>query len=308
MAQNWIGIRASAIITILGSAGTLLMAGIMMLAAFLPQPAAATPSPIPMKPLGIVMSVFFLALAAWGGSTGIGIILRRRWSRISIIIFAAILAVIAGGGMLIIFAIPLPTPPGADPAIIAGVRYAIAGFYGLLTIISIWWLVLFNRSITKSYFHGLDPAGESVRPLSISIVAWYLLSAVVFYVPVLLFRSPAVVFGVVFTGWIALVIIAVFSAAQIYIGAGLLRLRESARVAAMVYFCIVGANALASLRPATQAEMMRQMQISMPKFFPTAATGAVSPFPWPFGLVMIVLTALPIFFLVRRRGAFQPIR
>ena len=305
MARNWIGVRASAIIAILGSAATLLFAGLMLLMAFVPQSVSAPPTPIPLKPLGITMAAFFLAVSAWGFSTGIGIILRRRWSRISILVFAAILAFMSASGLLMAFVMPIPAPPGADPAIPGIVRWVMAGFYGVLAVISVWWLVLFNRTLTKSYFHGAGQESDGGRPLSISVIAWYLLSVLIFYVPVMLIHPPAVLFGMVFSNWISLALFTAFLLVQTFIGVGLLRLRESARIAAIAYFCFLGVNAFTSMRPATQAEMMQRMQHSMPRLFPAGTE--VSPFPslWPIGLATLVLTVLPIFFLVRQRAVFS---
>lgn len=56
------------------------------------------------------------------------------------------------------------------------VRLVIAAFYGVLTAIGVWWLVLFSRSRTKEYFAGHGPVIESARPLSISVIAWYMLA------------------------------------------------------------------------------------------------------------------------------------
>ena len=71
MHRSWIGIRVSAVLTILGSAMTLLLAGLMLLAGFFAQPPHY--SPIPLKPVMAVMAAFFVALSAWGISTAIAI-------------------------------------------------------------------------------------------------------------------------------------------------------------------------------------------------------------------------------------------
>jgi hypothetical protein len=307
MPRSWIGIRVSAVLTILGSAMTLLLAGLMLLAGFFAQPPQdAPPSPMPLKPVMAVMAAFLVALTAWGISTAIAIFLRRRWARISILVFAVLLTFISAGGMLAILFVQLPATPNNDAArFMPVVRLVIAAFYGALTAIGVWWLVLFNRSRTKEYFAGQGPVIESARPLSISLIAWYMLAGGVFMVLTAVLRLPAMLFGVVFTGWLALAVYAVWAAAQIYLGTGLLSLQHRARIGSIALFCFGAANGVISFVGPSYAEMMRQMQIAMPRLFLAGAQTAVPGPRWVFALLTMAGCAVPTFFLVRRRPAFH---
>jgi hypothetical protein len=305
MPRNWTGIRASTVLAILGSAVTLLFAGLMVFATFFaPPPRNAAASPLPVKPLMIVMAAVFVALSAWGVSTAIAIFRRRRWGRISILVFAVLLTFISGGGMLTILLVQLPTAPGGKNALTSIIRWLVAAFYGVLTAIGVWWLVLFNRARAKEYFGGQETASESARPLSVSVIAWYLLISAAYVVPAAIFRLPAMFFGIVVTGWATLTLYGAFGVAQVYLGAGLLNLRENARVGTIAYFCFGAANCMVSMIGPGYAKMIRQMQIDMPKFFPAGSPTAVPGSAWVFALLAAAFCAVPIFFMVRRRPAF----
>jgi hypothetical protein len=305
--RNWIGIRVSAVIAILGSALTLLFSGLMLFAGFFaPPPRNAPPSPIPLKPLMAVMAVVWVALSAWGISTAIAIFLRRRWARISILVFAGLLTFLSAGGMLTILFIQLPEAPQSDGgAFMPIIRWAIAAFYGVLTAIGVWWLVLFNRARTKEYFDGAEPVGERARPLSIDLIAWFLLISVPFTAASAILRFPAMFAGMILTGWAALPLYAVFGAAQIYCGTGLQRLREGARMGAIGYFGFGVVNGAVSLVHPGYSELLRQTRIAMPSFFPAGGATPIMPGPmWLFAFLAVAFCAVPIFFLVRRRAVF----
>ena len=137
--------------------------------------------------------------------------------------------------------------PEGNQAITSMIRWGMAAFYALLTVIGVWWLVLFNRSRTKDYFGRQEPVSERARPLSVSVIAWCLLVGAACMVPSLIFRFPAVLFGIFLTGWVTLAVYTAFAAAQIYLGTGLLHLREQARVGAIGYFCFGAVNSAVSL-------------------------------------------------------------
>jgi hypothetical protein len=74
------------------------------------------------------------------------------------------------------------------------------------------------------------------RPISISIIAWYMLAIAIFFPMNLLLRMPAVAFTAILTGWPATVYYLVIAATHIYVGVGLLRLQAAARATGIVYF------------------------------------------------------------------------
>jgi len=305
MQPKWIAIRASAVISILGSVTCLLFAGLMLFTAFFaPPPPEAQPSPIPLKPVLAVIAAVAVACSAWGIATAVGIFLRRQWARISILVFASLLTLMCGGGVLAILFVPLPQTPEVQPAVFSIIRLSIALLYGALAAIGIWWLVLFNRPHAREYFAALEPMHERARPLSVSVIAWYLLIATPFVAAPLLLRLPAVVLGALISGPAAVAVYAAYAAIHVYLGLGLLSLREPARIGTIGYFGFAMLNSLVTFVKPGYAEVMRQMQSTMPRLFASGTPPAAQPM-WAFALMGAAVVAIPIYFLVRCREAFH---
>jgi hypothetical protein len=185
-------------------------------------------------------------------------------------------------------------------------RWGIAASYGALLSIGAWWLALFNRGATKQYFAERGPARESARPLSIGIIGWYLLIGGAGTALAAILRAPAMLFGLVVTGWSAVAMCTALIAIDIYLGAGLLRLRERARLWSIMYFSAVAANSVVSVALPGLADRMQQMLRAMPGFFPAGAGVPQLSGMWMFALIGAGACALPVWFLVRRSAAFRP--
>jgi hypothetical protein len=117
-------------------------------------------------------------------------------------------------------------------------------------------------------------------------------------------RIPLFLFGAIFNGWAAGVIYAFFGALSLYIGKGLLDLRERARVVAIVWFGLSLVHmTLITLVPSLRERMLELQRGLVPN----------QPNPIPFDEGMItnvtlaftaILVASVIWFLVRNRAAF----
>ena len=289
-------------LVILGSVAALLSAGMMawgMFHARLPREVGMPP--VALKVLGVAMAVLFAGIGLWGIWTAVGIFRRRGWARISILVLAAFLAFMGSSALLGVLFIPFPTTPGLSASAMENARWGIAACYGTLAVIGAWWLVLFNRGVAKQYFAAREPAPESARPLSIGIIGWYLLIGAAGSALAAVVRMPAVLFGLIVTGWSAVAVYTALMAIYIYLGAGLLRLRERARLWSIVCFGAVAASQVVTLaRPG----FMQRLQHAMPGFFPGAAAMPALDRIWVFGLIGAAACTVPIWFLVRRRAAF----
>lgn len=261
---KWIGIRVSAVLTILGSAGTLLFAGSMLWTALRASRLDAPESPLPLKAMLLTMAVFFTALSGWGIATAIGIFRRRGWARLSMIVFAVLLVGMGGSALVGILFIKLPATGNVSAATMQNIRVGIAAFYGAMAVIGAWWLLLFNSSATKQYF--AEQAAPGSRPLSIAIIGWYLLLCAVGTATGAILRMPGMLFGAIVTGWAALAVYTAFTAVEIYLGAGLLQLQESARVASIVFFALMAANSVVTVVLPGFAGRMQIMQLALPAF------------------------------------------
>jgi hypothetical protein len=75
-----------------------------------------------------------------------------------------------------------------------------------------------------------------VRPLSISIIGWFLVASCVFVPFSVMLRVPTMLFTVTLTGWHAVILLLVFGALHLYIGIALLKMKPSGRLVGMGYY------------------------------------------------------------------------
>jgi hypothetical protein len=294
-----VGVTASAIVAILGSLFVLLLAGLMVASLFIQ---GARPQPPYTTQFAIMGAASFVALAGIGIWTSVGLFRLRRWARISIIVFAGFIAIWAVLALLVTTIMPIP------PAITAGTvhifRLWMAAMFGIPLAIAVWWLVQFNTPSTKAAFMSPIPESPSPRPLSITVIAWALIIGTASWLFLIAARVPVFLFGAVLKGWTAGVIYAFFGALSLYMGKGLLDLRERARVVAIGWlgFSFVHMT-LITLVPSLRARMLDLQRGLVPN----------QPNPIPFDEGMItnvtfaftaILMASAIWFLVRNRAAF----
>lgn len=255
------GVTVIAVLALVGSAFTLLVGvGMLVAVAIVPAPESTEfpGSPMLFRIILVFASLMYLLPAARGIFTGIGLLRLKNWARISTIVFSVLLILMGGFTALMSLIVPLPvtTHSDVDPAVMSGIRMASGAFWLTLLGIGIWWVVYFNRPKVKHQFGHVTVMGESIpqpsplqaplepyepatsnRPLSITIIAWFLLAGCVFIPLSLLLHAPAMLFTKLLTGWSAVLLFLVLAVSQLCIGIGLLRLWSAARVAAIVYFC-----------------------------------------------------------------------
>jgi hypothetical protein len=296
-----LGITASAIVAILGSILALLLSVLSVASLFMETTKPQPPNSAQFVVAGAVM---FAVLAGIGIWTSIGLFRVRSWARTSILVFAGFLAAGSAFSLLITMAVPLP------PDFTAGTehtfRQVVAAMFGIPLAIAVWWLVQFNTQSTKAAF--VSPIAElpSRRPISITVIAGALILGTVSCLVLIPTRMPVFLFGVIFTGWTAAVIYALFGALSAYIGKGLLDLREQARVLAIGWFGFSFFHlALVTLVPS-----LRQRMFELQRGF---EQNQPNPIPFDQGMltnVMLACTAIPvataIWFLIRDRAAFVP--
>ena len=164
------GVTASAVFALLGS---MLMLGfcVVVLLVLVLSPGRGPIPPEARLGMGLGLGIFGF-LGAWGTATEVGLLRMQNWGRISLLVFAAILAltgVVAPPAILLIPA-PQTAQPNYDP-----VRAGMALFYGVLGALGVFWVYYFSRRATREAFAGVVTAESGGRPLSISIIGWWLL-------------------------------------------------------------------------------------------------------------------------------------
>jgi hypothetical protein len=263
--------------------------------------ASALP-PAALRAIGIVLASMVGACGVWAVGTGVGIIRRRAWARVSILIAGGVFAFFGCMGGLALWFAPFPMDGRVDPHALQIVRFAMVGLYALQAALGAWWLILFNRPAARQYFAADAAPPASARPLSVTLIAWYLLAGAVLAALGAVLRVPGMFFGWLITGWASLAVYSVAAAAQLYLGSGLLQLDEKARVGSVVFFALAAANGLVSfLGPghdqrlqALETELRGFLRVDMPEW-----RGV-----WVSAIAGLVFVAVPIWFLIRQRAAF----
>ena len=294
-----IGVTASAIVAILGSLIALLFAAIMAATPLIVIGQAQPPKAAPQ--IVIVVEAIFAALAVLGIWTAIGVFRLRSWARTSMLIFAGFFGAWAALTLLVTMVMPLPQELTAGTGQFRGMMALI---FGIPLAIAVWWLIQFNTQSTKAAFASPVAEGASQRPLSISIIGWTGIVGGASTFLLIALPLPVFLFGATFNGWTAGVIYGLFGALLLYIGKGLLDLRERARLLAIGWFvfgfvhtCVV--TFVPSVRQ-RMAEVQRTLRMDQQ-----------NPMPLDQGAVMYlmvafaaIVTAAGIYFLIRNRPAF----
>ena len=193
-----------------------------------------------------VLLGFFL-FCAW---TVVGLFQLRRWARYAILAIGGVefsFSALMCGTMILMRNMPLPVPAtGPSPVSIQAVFLGMGMFYGLLSLIGVWWLAYFNLAAVRSAFsHGITlgvatesalPGVEGVQPHEliqprctpgwrIVIVVWACLMLLsILYLPfIFAMHVPLFFFGMVLRGTVANVLMLILLGIQFYMGVGLLR-------------------------------------------------------------------------------------
>ena len=144
------------------------------------------------------------------------------------------------------------------------------------------------------------------RPLSITVIGWYLLVGTASSAVQVLMGVPASIFGMTLAGPAASLLYLAMFAAQAYLGVGLLQLQPLSRILAVYFFLFGFVNEALFIglpgREARLAAMVRALPSSM-----QPAPGAAPAMAWWLPLISAGIgTALPIWFLIKRKDAFAP--
>ncbi len=284
-------------------AAALFVAALMILGLLLaPLRDASAIPPAALRAIGMAAALLLGACGAWAVCTGVGILRRRSWARISILVAAAAFAVFGCAGVLILCLAPFSMDGRVDAHVTEIVRGVILGLYGLQAALGAWWLILFTRRSAKLYFAAGGAAPREARPLSVTLIAWCLMAGAVLAALSAVVRVPGMFFGIMITGWAAMGVYSVFAVVELYLGSGLLQLEESARIGSLVFFVACAAHNLVSFLGPGQDQRLRAwetelrgfLRIEMPEW-----RGV-----WVSAVAGVVLAAVPIWFLIRRRAAF----
>jgi hypothetical protein len=336
-----VGVTVISVLAFIGSILVLLM-GILMAVVMVVAPPPAQQdfpaSPVVFKALMLAVSFMYVLPAIWGILTSIGLFRLRNWARISTIVFSVLLILMSGFAALTVLLIPLfAVPNGAmDPSVFRVMQICMGAFCLTQLGIGIWWLVFFNRARVKQQFVpqaipvAATPMGSSYavptlapsaaeartisrRPLSLTILAWFLLVGCLFMPLSFVLHPPIPLFTRLLTGWPAAMYLTIAALLQLYVGIGLLRLKSAARLAGVGYFGFAFVNsAVFYFAPGSHARLLalaEQQQSMFPWVNVWQSHAAfqfdLTPFLWIGACVGMATIVVVLYFLITRKEAFE---
>src|SRR5271154_1325713 len=291
-------VTAAGVVAIIFSALGVLL-GLLVEVSMFVAPRLRTSEGAPGMPPGTLAAVevfwlFGLAVAVFGFFTGIGVLRRRNWARITMIVWGGIMAVLSAISIpviLIVFnSLPTALPNGAEAGPFMGfLKVFMVLFYGIPLGIGIWWLVLFTRPrvaaaftapiVAAGYPPTMDVSGfplpepavapsispKAVCPLPLMIFAGFLVFSsvcmILFMLSPMTGAMPFFLFGHFFSGLTAKAIFGIMGLVFGVGAIGILKLKPWVLDTVLVLQLVFLANGFLSLlNPRFLAVMQEAMQ------------------------------------------------
>jgi hypothetical protein len=300
--------------------------------------------------LMLAISVFYAVLAVWAIMTVIGILRLRSWARYSILVIGgglAVLGIFAVLGTLVsrtMFTNLQAEQPNVDPHIFAMIFVVMVVMELLIAGLGIWWLVYFTRGPICDLFnapvpiparfgsrspeaHGAIDIGSQPpkpanglfsspehAPTSIKILGWFFLIGFIFCLPLVFLPIPAFILGFIVPLKASRLLFLVMPIVTASIGYGLLKLKNSARLAAIALTVFGLVNSAISVTPWYQDQFRQYMAQFMTKFMAMMPSIPGQPTPiyhYPTAtvvfntLVAIAINGYILWLLHRHRATFR---
>jgi hypothetical protein len=302
----------SAIIAIGGSIVSLLFGGLTifaLIAARVPPPG----QPAPVIPMGLIFGItigLYWGFGIWGIVSAIGLLRLRNWARICFAVYGGILAAFSlcgVFGMAMAAMMPQPTlPPNVSPELMTRILAIFAVVALLFAALGIWWVIYFTRPRIKAQFMSeAEAAAPRLFPLSITIIAWFLIIGGVSLLFIgLLLPFPMVLLGFVVRGFGGRMVALLFAGVSLFSGIGLLKKLATAHSVAIGYSIFSLLNIFSFwIVPGAFARMQDVWQEMMPPGQIPQMNITSSPFKLMMLLPTMVIV-IALWFLITRRQAF----
>jgi hypothetical protein len=310
---------------VFGALGSLLAGLSVMLMPEVRTVQRTAPMPPEVRTISAVMMFLMLALSVFGIVVGIGIIRRRNWARITILVwggFMTFFCLCAIAFSFVIFsAMPsmqLPNVNAPDSGRVmhfVGIFFAI--FYGIPAGIGIWWLVLFTRKRVASAFTNpvlavtaMDPSGfpqlpdpvamqrneRPTCPLPLAIMAGlFALGAVcimIFTFAPFPSGMPLILFGHAFVGTTPRIVLFVCGLLSAVTAVGIFKLKPWALYTQIVFQFLGILNCTAAAFSSSYPSVMRATVEKMYSQNPAFAAGSPFMSDGYFRSMMLVSTLM----------------
>jgi hypothetical protein len=162
------------IFALLGVLGGLLIEVSMLLIPDVQTTTGRPAIPPGTRAMGGIVWFFIIAVCVFGIFVGAGVLRRRNWARISILIWGAFMTMVSAVTIPVLFlvfnAMPGMTPANANVApVMSFMKWFIVLFYGIPLGVGIWWLVLFTRPRVSAAFTAPAQALATYPPAAMDV-------------------------------------------------------------------------------------------------------------------------------------------
>jgi hypothetical protein len=142
----------------LGALGAIFVEGSLLFVSRIAPTDKGVPFPGAARAMASVTWLFLFLVAIFGILVGVGILRRRNWARISILIWGGLMTCLSAIAMVATFFVmnnlPPTLPNAADTArVMVLMKWFMALFYGIPFGVGIWWLILFTRQAVVDDFN-----------------------------------------------------------------------------------------------------------------------------------------------------------
>jgi len=321
------GVTAAAITALVGSILWILLIFLSAFGMILGFKTIQSQQGLEMPAMGIMglgIAIQF-AFGVWGVLTAIGVLWLKEWARICMLVFSGLLIGFSVLTLPVVIVMPLPATPAPTPNFNFYFKFSFAAVCSIPIAIGVWWLVLFTRRGVALQFalpaqlgiangatlggpagvqsRQLQPSGPR-RPVSITVIAWFMAISGFFLLPSILMRSPAAFLTLVLHGAIASVYSLALAGAYSATGLGLLRnkhwsislaigLHIYTLLNSLVFFTLPGAKV-------RWAELFAAMPFHLP---PEMVDLEVRFMPFSMGIGILIALVI-LYFLLAGRKAF----
>lgn len=227
---------AAAVVGILIAAFGILIALVTIAGVSVMSPPNTAALPPFAKSVSIVMMILFCGVAIFGIFSAIGVLKRKNWARISMLVWGGVMAFLCGIALVFLLFVPLPEGPEDSPLSPNVLRLIVSFAYGIPMAIGVWWLWLFNQRSVKEQFaasgsvEGTDRVAAVPRcPVPLAILAGFSIFSMgttLLLFPMMHLPINMILFGFRFHGIPGAVVFVVSSVLFLTGSIGMLRLKR----------------------------------------------------------------------------------
>jgi len=250
-----------------------------------------------------IFVVVFMAYASWPIVTGVGIILRKNWARISLFIISVFTIGVGLFSSFSFLAASLVKNTKIDYAIPISFKLAFLGLNFIFIIaIPLFFIIFFNSQPVKELFISKEKEGQIHRPFGITLIAFLSifgsLFSAIFVFQAFIDKMP-LLGPIILSGKSLKAYFLILTLIHIYIGIGLLKLQRAAWLTALCF------NIFSVLMGITNIFTVTEGILSQTTYSFSVGNSSMSLLNYRIGIVVgLIVPAAIILYLISKRNLF----